>query len=189
MDAILPLLTTLFNLATVLVGFGLIVFFHELGHFAVAKLFKVPARIGALPDHRTAVQPTADLEHALATQAASRLTEVETRNGDYFDEEVRKLDAWADDRKWALEQEIKALNAEITAARKASTGHATLADKVAALKRVKDLESKRVHKRRELFEAEDEIDRQRGDMIVKVESRLRQTSRRQPAFSIRWQVV
>lgn len=44
-------------------------------------------------------------------------------------------------------------------------------------------------KRRELFEAEDEIDRQRGDMITGVEARLRQTSLRQPAFRVRWQMV
>ena len=42
--------------------------------------------------------------------------------------------------------------------------------------------------RRELFEAEDEIDRQRGEMIAGVEARLRQTSRRQSAFIVRWQV-
>ncbi len=77
----------------------------------------------------------------------------------------------------------------IAAARKASSGQATLADKMAALKRVKDLEAKRVRKRRELFEAEDEIDRQRGEMIAGVEARLQQTSRRQPAFAVRWLVV
>lgn len=41
MDAILNTLTTIFNLATVLIGFGLIVFFHELGHFLAAKWAKV----------------------------------------------------------------------------------------------------------------------------------------------------
>lgn len=44
-------------------------------------------------------------------------------------------------------------------------------------------------KRHELFEAEDEIYRQRGEMITGVEARLRQTSRRQPAFRVRWQMV
>ena len=43
-------------------------------------------------------------------------------------------------------------------------------------------------KRRELFEAEDEIYRQCGEMITRVEARLRQTSRRQPAFRVRWLV-
>jgi superfamily II DNA or RNA helicase len=153
----------------------------------ITKLFQLPATTEATDMAETDVPPT--LESTLTALATTKLAEVETRNVTYFDEEVQKLDAWADDRKWALDQEIKALNAEIAAARKASTGQATLADKVTALKRVKDLESKRVRKRRELFEAEDEIDRQRGDMITGVEARLRQTSRRQPAFRVRWQVV
>ena len=41
MDAILNLLTTLFNLALVMVGFGLIIFVHELGHFLAAKWARV----------------------------------------------------------------------------------------------------------------------------------------------------
>lgn len=151
----------------------------------IAKLFQVPATIET---PATAEVPPA-LEAALAALAGTRLAEVEARNVTYFDEEAQKLDAWADDRKWALDQEIKTLNTEIAAARKASSGQATLADKVAALKRVKDLEAKRVRKRRELFEAEDEIDRQRGEMIAGVEARLRQTSRRHPGFVVRWQVV
>jgi len=153
----------------------------------IAKLFQVPAAVDATATATTEAPPA--LEATLATLATTRLAEVEARNVSYFDEEAQKLDAWADDRKWALDQEIKALNTEIAAARKASAGQTTLADKVAALRRVKDLESRRVRKRRELFEAEDEIDRQRGDMIAGVEARLRQTSRRQPAFVVRWQVV
>ena len=153
----------------------------------IAKLFQVSAAVEA-PTTATAEAPPA-LEAALASQATARLSEVEARNVSYFDEEAQKLDAWADDRKWALDQEIKALNTEIAAARKASSGQATLADKVAALKRVKDLESERVRKRRELFEAEDEIDRQRGEMIAGVEARLRQTHGRKSVFQIRWQVV
>lgn len=41
MDAILNILTTIFNLTLVMVGFGLIVFIHELGHFAAAKWARV----------------------------------------------------------------------------------------------------------------------------------------------------
>ena len=41
MDAILSVLTTLFNLALVVVGFGLIVFVHELGHFLAAKWARI----------------------------------------------------------------------------------------------------------------------------------------------------
>ena len=41
MDAILNPLITLFNIAVVVVGFGLIVFVHELGHFVAAKWARI----------------------------------------------------------------------------------------------------------------------------------------------------
>ena len=49
---------------------------------------------------------------------------------------AQRFDAWADDRKWALDLEIKPLDTESAAARKASSGLAIRADKVAALTRV-----------------------------------------------------
>ncbi|QKK08198.1 MAG: hypothetical protein HND58_08430 [Planctomycetota bacterium] len=41
MDALLNLLTTLYNLLLVVIGFGLVVFIHEMGHFLTARWAKI----------------------------------------------------------------------------------------------------------------------------------------------------
>jgi len=157
---------------------------QQLDDDQIGKLFGLHAEVV-----EGAAEVPTGIDDYLSRTAAVRLAEVDARNAAYLDEESHKLDAWADDRKFALEQELKALNIEIKAAKTTSTGMASLADKVAALKRVKELESRRVRKRRELFEAEDEIDRQRDEMITRIEARLRQDHRLQRAFVVGWRLA
>ena len=55
---------------------------------------------------------------------------INQRNLGYFDQEVRKLDAWADDLKLGLEQDIKAIDAEIKEVRRTAATSLTLEDKL-----------------------------------------------------------
>lgn len=50
------------------------------------------------------------------------------------------------------------------------------------------MESGRNNKRRELFEAQDAIDRHREDLTVKIEKQLKHTSTSQSLFTVRWRV-
>lgn len=85
------------------------------------------------------------------TVIASWLGDVERRNGRWYDDEVTKLERWADDLKLGLERELRELDRALTESRKASTGAATLAEKLAAQKRTCALETERNRKRRYLF--------------------------------------
>jgi hypothetical protein len=49
----------------------------------------------------------------------------------------------------------------------------SLQDKLAYQKQLSDLERRRNGKRRELFDAQDAIDQQREDLIVKIEKQLK----------------
>jgi adenine-specific DNA-methyltransferase len=51
-----------------------------------------------------------------------------------------------------------------------------------------ELEAERNRKRRMLFEAQDEIDRQKEGLVSDVEARLRQQVETEPPFTIRWRV-
>jgi len=51
---------------------------------------------------------------------------------------------------------------------------------------VRALEKTRNTKRRELFDAQDAIDRQREELIGKIEKQLKQTRRVNVIYSIRW---
>jgi len=64
-----------------------------------------------------------------------------------------------------------------------------LHDKLEAQKKMKALEAERSRKRRELFDAQDAIDRRRDELIVGIEQQLRQRHNAAPVFVVRWSVV
>jgi adenine-specific DNA-methyltransferase len=116
------------------------------------------------------------------------LGDLAARNQTYFEEEVDKLDRWAEDLKQALERELKDLDAEIRAARKASKAGVTLAEKLEAQKVIKNLELKRMQKRRELFDAQDDVDRRRSNLIEETERQLETSSTCEVVLCCRWRL-
>ena len=94
--------------------------------------------------------------------------------------EVGKLENWAEDLKLGLEREIKEMDRQIKEARRAAIGAPTLEEKLAGQKRIRELESKRGEKRRSLFDAQDDVDRQRERLINEVEGKLGQTDELSP---------
>ena len=100
--------------------------------------------------------------------------------------EAEKLDGWADDLKVGLEREIKELDRQIKEARRAATAALTLEEKLIGQKQIKDLEAQRNQKRRSLFDAQDDVDRQRETLIEKIEGKLQQRENLQQLFLIRW---
>ena len=103
-----------------------------------------------------------------------RLRDVNERNLGYFEQEVQKLDAWADDLKLGLEQEIKEIDREIKEVRRTAATSPTLEEKLSWQKKQRELESKRSKLRRELFARQDEVEAQRNDLISQLEVQLQQ---------------
>jgi ERCC4-related helicase len=116
------------------------------------------------------------------------LGEVNARNGRHFDEEVMKLERWADDLRSGLERELKELDRQISEARRAGLASVALADKLAAQKALKGLEATRATKRRDLYDAQDAIAERRDEMIAGIERQLEQRNTLQRIFTIRWAI-
>lgn len=102
--------------------------------------------------------------------------------------ESDKLDRWADDLKENLERELKYIEFEIREAKKAKRLAVDLQSKVAGQKRVNELETQRNHKKRMLFDAQDQIEQRKDELITDVEARLQQKTARQEVFTIRWRL-
>ncbi len=115
--------------------------------------------------------------------------EIAERNALFFEAEAKKLDDWADDRKVVLERDIKEFDRQIKEAKRAATAALTLEAKLEGQKQVKALENQRNQKRRSLFEAQDEVDRQRDGLIAQIEGKLEQKSEFQCLFTIRWSLL
>jgi len=113
---------------------------------------------------------------------------VSERNARFFEAEAEKLDGWADDLKLGLEREIKELDRQIKEARRAATAALTLEEKLAGQRQIKGLEAQRNQKRRSLFDAQDEVDRQRGQLIAQIEGKLQQHVSLNELFSFRWSI-
>ena len=108
------------------------------------------------------------------------------RNLGHFEKELEKLDAWADDLKLGLEQEIKAIDLAIKEVRRTAATAATLEDKLTHQKHQRTLEAKRTQLRRELFTRQDDIEAQRNELIEGLEGQLGQQVEEQTLFSVEW---
>jgi ERCC4-related helicase len=126
------------------------------------------------------------LTDAAEEKASQSISE---RNARFFEIEVDKLDRWADDLKLALEREIKDLDIQLKEARRTATVALTLEDKLTGQKQVKSIELLRNEKRRSLFEAQDQVDKRREELIARIEGKLIQKINTKHEFTIRWRLV
>ena len=130
------------------------------------------------------IQATLETITQLRQTAIQRV--ISERNARFFEAEADKLDGWADDLKVGLEGEIKEIDRQIKEARRAATTALTLEEKLAGQKQIKALEAQRNQKRRSLFDAQDQVDRQREELIAVIEGKLNQTTTVQRLFMLRW---
>ncbi|MDO9530490.1 MAG: SNF2-related protein [Syntrophales bacterium] len=111
------------------------------------------------------------------------------RNSEFFDDEVDKLDKWADDMKKALELDLKKLDIDIKTAKTNAKKIVELEEKVKVQRQIKDMEKKRNEMRKKLYDAQDEVDDRKEKLIQRVEAQLKQRTHLEELFSIRWKVV
>jgi adenine-specific DNA-methyltransferase len=159
---------------------------HPLDVEQAHRLLRLPAR-----DCRILVTPSASESLASLTtlRQGAILKVISQRNATFFEAEANKLDGWADDLKAGLERDIKELDRQIREARRAATAALTLEEKLEAQKRIKAIEAQRNTRRRALFDAQDDIDRRREQLISDIEGKLEQKTTLLELFSIRWKVL
>ena len=150
------------------------------------KLLRLPATLQAAGLFSAA--DTALLADAEVRKTAL-LREINQRNLGYFEQEVQKLDAWADDLKLGLEQEIKQIDREIKEVRRTAAISPTLEEKLSWQKKQRELEGKRSKLRRELFARQDEVEAQRNDLISQLEAQLQQQVEERTLFTVEWELI
>ena len=131
-------------------------------------------------------KPLAD---ELSRQRGAVITSLEARNLKFFSAETEKLDAWADDQRAGLEQQINELQRRIKETRTKGKSAATLAEKLAAQREQRDLEALRDKRRRELFARQDEIQAKRDTLIDELESQLSQSVDETTLLLCEWRLI
>ncbi len=151
-------------------------------------------KLMALPVHTQSPFTPCPFDHAMQeTQAelvAGFAGQQEQDNHRYFNEELDKLDRWADDLKTGLELELRQLDRDIKDTDRQSKQLISLQEKLDYQKQKAVLERRRSQKRHELFTSQDQVDRRREELIDQLEKQLKTSSHAiEELFTIEWMVV
>lgn len=154
------------------------------------KLMQLPAYEESQASHMISEQTLEEekLNTLLETERNQVEKNVNDRNLTFFEDEVNKLDAWADDLKEGLEQSIKELDKEIKQVRREAKIAPTLEEKLLLQKQQKKLESQRNRNRRDLFDKQDEVDERRETLIESLEGKLNKKTTIETLFTVQWSV-
>ncbi|GAW68748.1 DEAD/DEAH box helicase [Geoanaerobacter pelophilus] len=147
------------------------------------RLFTLP---GACQELVNGIPYSDQLTQIFNSRKEGVIALISSRNSAFFDDEMEKLEKWAEDLKSGLEFELKELDREIKCLKTESKKILKLEDKLKAQKDIKELEKKRGTQRRTLFDAQDEIDKRKEGLIEGVEARLMQQITSRQLFAIRW---
>jgi SNF2 family DNA or RNA helicase len=121
---------------------------------------------------------------------ASMLTSsIAERNGEFFDDEVDKLDKWAEDVKKSLEIELKRMDIEIKTMKTNAKKVLNLQEKIQIQRGIKDLEKQRNGLRQKLYQAQDQVDVKKENLLERVEAQLKQKTTITRLFTIRFKVI
>ena len=151
----------------------------------------VAERMLSLPAETIATETVANvvqekLDDKVAEMQNELVADSAKRNSKFFDEEMDKLDNWADDMKLGLEKEISDFDQEIRLRKSEAKKIVRLDEKVAAQRTIKELEKKRTEKRQNLYEAQDEVDEKKDQLLGKLEKMLKQKKKKKKLFVIKW---
>jgi len=117
------------------------------------------------------------------------LEELAVRPAQWFDDEMEKLDNWAEDKRAGLKADLKDYDDQIKAMKKDIRLAGGLPEKLSLQRKVRDLESKRDVAWRAYDEAAKDIETQKDKLLDSVEDRLGQDVSDETLFVIEFEIV
>jgi len=156
-------------------------------HFeTMERLMAVPAEDAG----EAADAPLSELDRAETARQKDLLDAAELENAEWLDTENDKLDAYADDLEKAFEMEVKSLEADIKAAKKALRGSdLPMAEKLAEKRRIGTLEARRDKMKAEFFDRRADIRKDVETMLDRIQESLKMQPTLTHLFTIRWEVA
>jgi hypothetical protein len=160
---------------------------HEeiLSEETARRFFDLPATV--IATQKITLPKKLQVETKMREQ--SILKNLEARQAVWFDEEIEKLNYWADDKRKGLKTELKEFDDEIALLKKEARVAPNLPDKLAIQKKLRDIDKKRDTAWKEYDEAAKKIEKQKDELLDSVEERLKQTIHEKYVFNIRWNIV
>lgn len=151
----------------------------------VRRLFEMPCRQadGEIGHDRALLDPI------LAQREQDVIEALKRQNAQWFSEESRKLEKWAEDKVFAAEKELQDAKARILELKREARTAESPEQQHRIQTQIQELEKSKRRLRQRIFEVEDEIIEERDQMIADLEARLQQDISKQELFTVRWAVV
>ena len=157
----------------------------ELDSDMISKLMTLPADFASLS--------TFDLPSIMSAQIQGKIgsirQEATIRNASFFEDEIEKLDLWADDKRTSLKNSLKEFDDQIKDFKKQARNAANLPEKLELQKRIRTIEKKREEAWKEYDSASKQVDSQKDNLIDQLEKRLQQTSELKTLFAVKWKII
>lgn len=152
------------------------------------RLFSLPADVKQL--QAVIGDETKETLTGIAHKQQAAILQINAeRNSGFFDGEMEKLDKWAEDLKNSMELELKELDRDIKARKTEAKKILKLEEKIKAQRQIKEMEKKRNDLRHNLYQAQDEVDRRKENLINEIEARLKQKIEMDELFLIKWAIA
>jgi ERCC4-related helicase len=161
---------------------------ESLDERTVDRLFLVPAEVVG----ESALSPPAsNLDVAEERNRKRHIDEAEKANAAFLNQETEKLDGYAEDLEKAADADIKTLDDEIKAQRKAIRANAimSVAEKVEAQREIKKLEARRDDLMLAKFERKKAIRKEVEEMLDQIAASLKVSPKLAHLFTVRWELV
>ena len=152
---------------------------------AAMRLFELPA----MQEGVAAFTVSQSIADALQSERQSILEAMAARQAVWFDQEMDKLDNWAEDRRAGLKADLKDLDDQIKALKKEVRQTGNLPDKLALQRKARALEATRDDAWRAYDEAAKGIEIQKDGLLDQVEERLGQVVSDESLFAIRFSIT
>jgi ERCC4-related helicase len=152
---------------------------------AALRLFELPSR--KVSDGT--VSPPTHLDSNLETQHKTILEALAVRQSTWFDQEMEKLDHWADDKRAGLKFDLKELDDQLKELKKQIRQTGNLPDKLALQRKARDFEKKRDDAWRAYDEAAKQIEVEKDSLLDRVEEQLAQSVATEDLFTITFHIA
>ncbi|MDH2998254.1 ATP-dependent helicase [Pasteurellaceae bacterium LFhippo2] len=145
------------------------------------KLLMLPAQV------QTHISPSPIIMNDTAQlRIDSAISQLGEENKALIEEEIERLEQWAKDKIGSLEIELEQLGRELDELKSLSRKAQTLEEQQNYQQQIRTVEKERHRKRRDLFDAQDEIIDKRDELINQMMLKLKQSTRVDTLFVIGW---
>lgn len=151
---------------------------------AAHRLFDLPAKVTAVDTTGS----TSDLRLDLEKRSAEILEALAARQSSWFDDEMAKLDLWAEDKRTGLKFSLKELDDNLKALKREIRQIGNLPDKLVLQRRAREMEGKRDAAWRDYDEAAKAVELEKDNLIDRVEEQLAQNVGTEDLFTITFQI-